>query len=187
MLYSGPSMGVYSGSFSDMLGCEGPAAGARVFNDGRFTYEPLADAARLADEVVLLNCLLTCSHCLSVRLAQSARQHRLISLGLSNVNCASMRTWSFPCKHWAHLCYDSEDASGRANIPDPSIGLLPLPSFHAFPALQSVPWQSPCGRQARPHHLPQQPCTSRCTTALSRASSGVFTQRFNACNMSREG
>jgi len=43
-----------------MLGGEGPAAGARVFKDGRFTYELLADAAKLADDVVLLNCLLTC-------------------------------------------------------------------------------------------------------------------------------
>ena len=83
--HSGPSMGVYSGSFSAILGCEGPAAGARVFSDGRFTYEPLADAARLADDAVLLNCLLTCSHDLSISLAQSAQQHHLISLGCNDV------------------------------------------------------------------------------------------------------
>lgn len=65
--YISQAMAAYCGSFSAMLGCEGPAAGARVFNDGRFTYEPLADVARLADDVVLLNCLLTCSNRLSIR------------------------------------------------------------------------------------------------------------------------
>ena len=47
-------------SFSRMDGGEGPAAGATVLRDVRDRYEPRCDAARLADEVVLLNCLLTC-------------------------------------------------------------------------------------------------------------------------------
>lgn len=85
-----PILGTYGASFSDMLGCEGPASGARVFNDGKLTYEPLADAARLADDAVLLNCLLTCSHCLRVSLAHAAQQEYLMSLGCRSGMCHQM-------------------------------------------------------------------------------------------------
>ena len=50
----------HRGSFSEIDCGEAPGNEESVFNDGRLTYELLADAARLADEVVLLNCLLTC-------------------------------------------------------------------------------------------------------------------------------